>query len=227
MESSYINKVCFLSFLLLKYLRDCMLHRLIPWNIHICMYNRQNIDPRYLGLYVHLEVLECSKHNRYLGQIWVCVEGSMGPYYWKHRTRTLIKEATTPRVFVGSWFSGCYEEYLISFQYVFSMVVTRQLVTGSGSGSGEDRQEVSAAPETIGQMRPARWMTRSGRSCMMRLLLYSDSFTGDVWVYQDHHGWVLWRALCNPCGGGCRSSYCSCISGMGRSQSGFSVSGLW
>ena len=27
------------------------------------MYNRENIDPRYLGLHVHLGVLECSKPN--------------------------------------------------------------------------------------------------------------------------------------------------------------------
>ena len=30
----------------------------------ICMYNRENIDPRYLGLHVHLGVLECSKPNK-------------------------------------------------------------------------------------------------------------------------------------------------------------------
>ena len=34
------------------------------------------------------------------------------------------------------------------------MVVTRRLVTRSGSGSGEDRQEAPTTPETIGQMRP-------------------------------------------------------------------------
>ena len=30
-------------------------------DIHICMYNRENIDPRYLGLHEHLGVLDCSK----------------------------------------------------------------------------------------------------------------------------------------------------------------------
>ena len=38
-------------------------NRTIPWKVDICMYNRENIDPRYLGLHVHLGVLDCSKPN--------------------------------------------------------------------------------------------------------------------------------------------------------------------
>ena len=46
-------------------------------------------------------------------------------------------------------------EYLISSWYVFSMVVTRRFVTGSGSGSGsgDGGQEGPARPEVVGQMR--------------------------------------------------------------------------
>ena len=41
----------------------CMLDQDNTLEVHICMYNRENIDPRYLGLHVHLGVLECSKPN--------------------------------------------------------------------------------------------------------------------------------------------------------------------
>ena len=42
-----------------------MLVRVIPWKMKVYMYIRENIDPRYLGLHVHLGVLECSKPNTY------------------------------------------------------------------------------------------------------------------------------------------------------------------
>ena len=40
---------------------DYMLVRVIPWNIQVYMYNRENIDPRYLGLHVHLRSVRMLK----------------------------------------------------------------------------------------------------------------------------------------------------------------------
>ena len=42
-----------------------MLVRTIPWKIDICMYNRENIDPRYLGLHVHLRSVRMLKTHEW------------------------------------------------------------------------------------------------------------------------------------------------------------------
>ena len=55
------QEVCILTCYITQVSKDCMLDRVIPWNIHICMHNSENIDPRYLGLHIHLGVLGCSK----------------------------------------------------------------------------------------------------------------------------------------------------------------------
>ena len=58
---------------ILLYSLFCMLDQDNTLDVHICMYNRENIDPSYLGLHVHLGVLECSKaNNSILGLTEAC-----------------------------------------------------------------------------------------------------------------------------------------------------------
>ena len=110
---------------------------------------------------------------------------------------------------------------------LFSMLVTRRIVTGSGSRSGDGGQEAPTVPETIGQMRPDEMdakiheILQDEVATMFRAQL--SEMCGSIKTAMVEYFDERYAALTEA---GCHSSHIGCNDDRGGSQSGYPISEL-